>query len=283
MFDCAPKMPLLPVKKKETNYLTWFYIVFIKFYIILVILLSILSVIRHLICGNNLNWLLNLNLIYETRWTGVRSGLLISMPGKLSWFCLTAPITMVLLMWKWVGLFLRKNYLLRCWGWPSILNWIGVLTLSLLLKLLICPCMEYCCHVWAGAPSCYLDLLDKLQKWICSIIGPSLTASLEPLAHCWNVASLSLFYRYYFGRCSSELAQLVPLPFSWGRSIRYSDRLHDFSVTIPRCYKDVYVNSFFPRTAKLWNSLPIEYFPLTYDLSGFQSRINRHLLTAGSF
>ena len=30
------------------------------------ILLSILSVIGYLICGNNLNWLLNLNLIYET-------------------------------------------------------------------------------------------------------------------------------------------------------------------------------------------------------------------------
>ena len=26
------------------------------------------------------------------------------------------------------------------------------------------PCMEYCCHVWAGVPSCYLDKLDKLQK-----------------------------------------------------------------------------------------------------------------------
>ena len=50
----------------------------------LMILLSILSVIRHLICGNNLNWLLNLNLIYETQWTEVRSGLLISMLGKLS-------------------------------------------------------------------------------------------------------------------------------------------------------------------------------------------------------
>ena len=32
----------------------------------LMILLSILSVIRPLICGNNLNWLLNLNLICET-------------------------------------------------------------------------------------------------------------------------------------------------------------------------------------------------------------------------
>ena len=56
-----------------------------------------------------------------------------------------------------------------------------------------------------------------------------------------------------------------------------------FFVTIPRFYKDVYVNSFFPCTAKLWNSLPIECFPLTCDLSDFKSRINRHLLTVGSF
>ena len=168
----------------------------------LTILLSILSVIRRLICCNNLNWLLNLNLIYEALWPRVKNGLLISMLGKLSWFCLTCLIKMVLLMWKWMGLFCRKNNLLICWDWPSLLNWIG-LTFSL------------------------------------------------------NVASLSIFYRYYFGRCSSELAQLVPLPFSRGRSTRCSDRLHDFCVTIPRCYKDVYVNSFFLRTARLWNSLPI--------------------------
>ena len=93
-----------------------------------------------------------------------------------------------------------------------------------LYKSTIWPCMEYCCHVWAGAPSCDLELLDKLQKRICRTVGPSLAASLEPLAHGRNVASLSLFYRYYFGRCSSELAQLVPLPYSRGRSTRYSNR-----------------------------------------------------------
>ena len=53
-----------------------------------------------------------------------------------------------------------------------------------LYKSTIHPCMEYCCHVWAGAPSCYLELLDKLQKRICRIVGPSLAASLEPLAPC---------------------------------------------------------------------------------------------------
>ena len=34
---------------------------------------------------------------------------------------------------------------------------------------------------------------------------------------------------------------------------------------------------------ELRNSLSLECFPLTYDLSGFKSRINRHLLTVGSF
>ena len=63
-----------------------------------------------------------------------------------------------------------------------------------LYKVIICPCMEYCCHVWAGASSCYLELLDKLQKRICRTVGPSLAASLEPLTHCRNVASLPLTY-----------------------------------------------------------------------------------------
>ena len=80
-----------------------------------------------------------------------------------------------------------------------------------LYKSTIQPYMDYCYHVWAGAPSCYLELLDKLQKQICRTVDPSFAASLEPLAHCRNVASLSLFYRYYFGRCSAEL---VPLPYS---------------------------------------------------------------------
>ena len=52
-----------------------------------------------------------------------------------------------------------------------------------LYKSTIRPCMEYCCHVWADAPICYLELLDKLQKRICRTVGPSIAASFEPLAH----------------------------------------------------------------------------------------------------
>ena len=71
------------------------------------------------------------------------------------------------------------------------------------------------------------QLLDKLPEWICRTVGP-----LDPLAHPRNVANLGLFYRYYFGEWSSELAQLVPFPYSSGRSTCYSDGSHDFTVTI---------------------------------------------------
>ena len=60
--------------------------------------LFILSVIRHLICGNNWNWLLSLNLIYEALWTVAGSGLLVSMLEKLNWFRLTGLIALVLLI-----------------------------------------------------------------------------------------------------------------------------------------------------------------------------------------
>ena len=39
-------------------------------------------------------------------------------------------------------------------------------------------------------------------------------------------------------------------------------------IAVPRLYKDVYVNTFFLRTARLWNSLSVECFSSTYDLNG---------------
>ena len=122
-----------------------------------------------------------------------------------------------------MGLFSGKKYLLRSWDCLSILNWTGTHTVSIgksasknymkflspdvalyLYKSTRWLCMEYCCHVWAGAPSCYLDILDKLQKQVCRTDGQTLAVSLEPLGHHRIVVSLSLFYMYYFGRILSS-------------------------------------------------------------------------------
>ena len=64
----------------------------------LMIVLSIQSLIRHLILGNSQNCFLNSNLIYKILWTGAGSGMLILVLEKPNWFCLISLITLVLLM-----------------------------------------------------------------------------------------------------------------------------------------------------------------------------------------
>ena len=56
-----------------------------------------------------------------------------------------------------------------------------------LYKPTIRPCMEYFCHVWAGALNCYLQMLDKLLKLIYRAIAPSLPASVMNL---WLIAEM---------------------------------------------------------------------------------------------
>ena len=107
-------------------------------YYILMTFLMVLSVILlpQLIILLYSNWLLNLILIWHC-------GL-----GTVDWgrkwlFDFNAGKTQ-LILFHWsnntgavdikMGLLLRKICLLRCWGWLSSLNWIGVLTLSQLLK-----------------------------------------------------------------------------------------------------------------------------------------------------
>ena len=162
---------------------------------------------------------------------------------------------------KMDGSVLEEKSSFMIWSWP-FLNWIGVLILSLLLKLSPRK-FDLWCVLWSFF----------LLRLLCISIS-------LPYAHLWTTVVTPGLVPVV----ASELAQLVPLPFSRGRStLFYSNVLHDFSVTIPRCYKDIYINNFFPCTARLWNFLPRECFPLTYNLNGFMSRFNRQLLIVVSF
>ena len=53
-----------------------------------------------------------------------------------------------------------------------------------LYKSNIRSCMENCCHLWAGAPSCSLDMLDKQQERVCRTLVFQLVLSIETFAKC---------------------------------------------------------------------------------------------------
>ena len=85
--------------------------------------------------------------------------------------------------------------------------------------------MKYFCHVFVGPLillSCLCGCPYLLLRYVTHFL------------HCRTIARFGLFYRYYFGSCSSELAGLLPLPHSRDRSTCYSKSLLDFSVIVPR-------------------------------------------------
>ena len=74
-----------------------------------------------------------------------------------------------------------------------------------------------------------------------------------------------------------KLAELVPLPYSRGKSTHDFDGLLDFSVTIPKCYTHVYIK--FLSSFQFFAFM----FVLTYDLDSFKSRLYLHLSSKGSY
>ena len=127
-----------------------------------------------------------------------------------------------------------------------------------------------------GSSSTYL--LDRVESKAFRLINaPHLTSQLPSLKLRRDVASLSLFYRYYFGRCSEELNYCVPGPKNWGRNTRLAASSHEFCVEVRNPRIDRFGSCFFPYTGNLWNSLPPSTFPPSYNLSSFKCRVYRHL------
>ena len=126
------------------------------------------------------------------------------------------------------------------------------------------PSLEYCSHVWGGAPKSSLNLLDRVQsKAIRLINNPNLTNSLQSLSHRHLVADLSIFYRYFHGHCSLEIKNIIPDPMRRVRTTRSSTHSHPFQVTLPTPRTLAHKSSFISRTSQLWNSLP----PTTLSLN----------------
>nr|CAI5846120.1 unnamed protein product [Callosobruchus analis] len=132
------------------------------------------------------------------------------------------------------------------------------------------PSLEYCSHVWGCAPTHSLKLLDSIQNRAVRLIDThNLTKDLHSLEHRRRVAGLSLFYRFYHGRCSSELSQIITPKAVRTRNTREALHAHPYQVEVPTPRTSLHQHSFFWKTSTLWNELPGSAMQ-TYFLSGEQ-------------
>ena len=159
------------------------------------------------------------------------------------------------------GSVLKEKTSIKILGMTFLLNWIGALTLSHLLLAATWKCLVSYKNGYIGL--LVHHLLPVLNSRLMIEIKPVFSVDITVV----NVHQNRL--------------NLFPLSQRWSNC--YSGRLHIYLSPFLDVMRTVYVNSFFPRIGRNWNSLPIECFPLTYDQNGFKSRIYGHLLSLGSF
>ena len=125
-------------------------------------------------------------------------------------------------------------------------------------------------RIWSQSKFLHKKLFLELTKPFWQTDGFNLSYNKSTLK-TWNIKALSQLIKllwmitwvafffvtlYCFDRCSSELAELVPLLYSWGRSTCYRDWLHDrLSPVLDVTRMSMWTVSFFAELE--WNSLPV--------------------------
>ncbi len=136
--------------------------------------------------------------------------------------------------------------------------------------------LEYCSHIWGNGRA--IPVLDKLEQKATRLINSQDSASkLSPLSVRRNVGALSLFYRYYHERCSSNLSLLIPHNKTWSRHTRASSKSHPFHVLREVNRLALQSRSFLSTTSNVWNSPPATVFPTDYNLQSFKSSSFKYL------
>jgi hypothetical protein len=141
------------------------------------------------------------------------------------------------------------------------------------------PCVEYSSHVWGGSRS--TSMLNMVDRRARRLIGSTqISDALDSLTVRRTVGALSLFYRFFHGRSSTELSAIVP-PFLPPpvRHTRQAQMRRPLSLEEPQVRIERFGRSFFPSVTRLWNKLPISVFPPaeSFAPSAFRSGVSRHL------
>lgn len=97
---------------------------------------------------------------------------------------------------------------------------------------------------WSGDPTVHLEILHKVQRGICNVIGPLQASQLQSFSHWHDIASFCLFCKCFHGGCSDELFSLVPWIHEF-KHLRLALRSHPFTVEIAKFNHHFYSNGSF--------------------------------------
>ena len=138
--------------------------------------------------------------------------------------------------------------------------------------------MEYACPLFIGAPKSHIAPLQHIQNRAVRAATSGNTKAKTPqlIQERFDVASMSVFYKYLYNPPSEELSKLVPDKTKPLRSTRRSTARQDYlEQGTPR--QEYLKTSFARRSVATWNRLPAEVITKNPSLDASKRRYNKCL------
>ena len=151
-------------------------------------------------------------------------------------------------------------------------------------KGIVRPILEYCAPVWDPHHTKYIDQLEMVQRraarfvlgrphrpmteGISSVTNMLQQLKWESLEHRRKASCVTMFYRVQYSLVAVSMPAIVV------RADR-SRPGHPHQYLVPFCSTKAYMESFFPKAIRLWNSLPAD-IACQSSLSLFQTALSSH-------
>ena len=128
-------------------------------------------------------------------------------------------------------------------------------------KVQIRSIMEHACLSWISASPTVLNQLDSIQLKALHITRVNQVTACTELAipslqHRREVAAVTVLYKMHTSHCPRDLQELLPCPYTSGRTTRASSSMANHALAMPHAKTSTLDRTFLHSAVRIWNALP---------------------------
>ena len=156
---------------------------------------------------------------------------------------------------------ISKNAGKRLGALRKIANKLDTARRATVYKAQIRSIMEHACLSLMSASPTVLNQLDSIQQNDLRIIGVNQATACTELAipslqHRREVAAVTVLYKMHTSHCPRDLQELLPCPYTSGRTTRASSTMTTHALAMPHAKTSTLDRTFLHSAITIWNTLP---------------------------
>ena len=154
---------------------------------------------------------------------------------------------------------ISKNAGQRLGALRKIANKLDTAGRATVYKAQIRSIMEHACLSWMSTSPTVLNQLDSIHQKALRIIAVNEATACTELAipslqHRREVAAVTVLYKMHTSHCPRDLQELLPCPYTSGRTTRASSSMPNNALTMPHAKTSTLDRTFLHSAISIWNA-----------------------------